>query len=42
MVRDRLRVVTKRKCSTLLCLEGKQTRVVIQQTANDMDQVKRP
>jgi archaellum component FlaC len=34
-------IVTERNCSTLSCLEGKQARVVIQQTANDMDQVKR-
>jgi hypothetical protein len=28
-------------CLTLMCLEGKEARVVIQQTANDVDQVKR-
>ena len=43
MVRKRncFRSVNKRICVTLVYLEGKETRVVIQQVADDMDQVKR-
>jgi hypothetical protein len=33
-------VITKGTCLTLICLKGKETRVVIQQMAKDMDQGK--
>ena len=39
MVRSCFGSVNKRICLTLMFLEGKETRVTIQQVADDMDQV---
>jgi hypothetical protein len=41
MVRNCLRPINKKIYSVVMYLEGKKTRVVIQQVADDMDQVKR-
>jgi hypothetical protein len=41
MVRNHFCSVNKKICLTLVYLEGKETRVAIQQVADDMDQVKR-
>ena len=40
MVRNLLSSVNRIIHSILMCLEGKETRAVIQQVADDMDQVK--
>ena len=41
MVRNPLSSVNERIYSILMCLDGKETRTVIQQVADDMDKVKR-
>ena len=40
MVRDHPSSINKRMYSILMCVEGKETRLVMQQVADDMDQVK--